>query len=147
MNSRNSRLRIVLISGPICSGKSALAQRLGERHDARIVKTRDLIVAKRPKTKNERTALQRAGQQLDGIDGGIWVAEALQQMIDDFASEQTPHGLFVIDSVRIQGQVDAIRKAYGADVHHVHVTATAAELERRYNQRTQVADVNVDYSE
>lgn len=67
----SKKLRIVLLSGPICSGKSALVRLLNEKHGAKIVKTRELILKKAPKTKPERKALQRAGQRLDQLDGGI----------------------------------------------------------------------------
>tara|TARA_R110002110_G_scaffold409445_1_gene631758 strand:- start:421 stop:918 length:498 start_codon:yes stop_codon:yes gene_type:complete len=144
--NKSSNLRIVLLSGPIGSGKSALVRQLEERYRAKIIKTRELILKKSPRTKSERTALQRAGQRLDGIDGGAWVGEALQRTIETHSSGQTPRGLFVIDAVRIQGQIEAIRKAYGTDVHHIHLTAPEEELERRYEQRNGEGDHTVDYS-
>ena len=93
---------------------------LREKHGARVVKTKELILKKLPKTKDARRSLQLAGQRLDREDGGAWVAEALQRVVDDSTRDETPKGLFVVDSVRILGQVNSIRKAYGADVHHVH---------------------------
>ncbi len=146
MPNKSSNLRIVLLSGPIGSGKSALVRQLEERYRAKIIKTRELILKKSPRTKSERTALQRAGQRLDGIDGGAWVGEALQRTIETHSSGQTPRGLFVIDAVRIQGQIEAIRKAYGTDVHHIHLTAPEEELERRYEERNGEGDHTVDYS-
>ena len=135
-----ANLRIVLLSGPICSGKSALVRLLKEKHGARIIKTRELILKKAPKTKPERKALQRAGQRLDKQDGGVWVGEALQRSIDTFATGQTPKGLYVVDSVRIPGQIEAIRRAYGAEVHHIHLTATDEELRKRYEGRSREDD-------
>jgi len=123
-----------------------LVRQLEERYRAKIIKTRELILKKSPRTKSERTALQRAGQRLDGIDGGAWVGEALQRTIETHSSGQTPRGLFVIDAVRIQGQIEAIRKAYGTDVHHIHLTAPEEELERRYEERNGEGDHTVDYS-
>lgn len=141
----NSGLRIVLLSGPICSGKSSLVKLLQDRHGATIIKTRDLILEKAPRTKRERTALQRAGQRLDKRDRGAWVGEALQKVIDNNAPAGTPSGLFVVDSVRITGQIDAIRRAYGADVHHIHLTASEHELRSRYEARQLADDQAVDY--
>ncbi|MEO1168752.1 MAG: adenylosuccinate synthetase [Pseudomonadota bacterium] len=143
----NASLRIVLLSGPICSGKSALVRQLEAKHSARIIKTRELILQKAPKTKPERRALQRAGQKLDREDGGVWVGEALQRTIDTFGTGQTPRGLYVVDSVRIPGQIDAIRKAYGAEVHHIHLTATEDELRKRYETRSREDDEAVGYDE
>ena len=146
MNLNSVPFRIVLISGPICSGKSSLIRLLETNHNARIIKTKDLIISKKPRVKQERGALQKAGQSLDKQDGGKWVAEALQLEIDR-TSTTTPSGLFVIDSVRIKGQIDAIRTAYGAEVHHIHLTASEEELERRWNNRQRPEDDSVRYSD
>ena len=143
----SAKLRIVLLSGPICSGKSALARLLNEKHCAKIIKTRELILKKAPKTKPERKALQRAGQRLDREDGGAWVGEALQRAVDSYATGQTPRGLYVVDSVRISGQIDAIRRAYGAEVHHIHLTATKEELRQRYASRSREDDEAVAYED
>ena len=118
---------------------------LRELHGANVVKTKDLILKRLPRTRVERRALQLAGQRLDNADGGAWVGEALQSAIDESISERTPRGLFVVDSVRMRGQVDAIRKAYGPDVHHIHLTATSDELRRRYETRERLEDGETDY--
>ena len=145
MAAKRTPLRIVLLSGPICSGKSSLGLQLQERHDAKIIKTKDLILKMSPRTRPERGKLQGAGQRLDKADGGAWVAKALQRTIDTATRGATPEGLFVVDSVRIAGQIDAIRRAYGAEVHHIHLTATAEELRARYKNRTRHEDEDVDY--
>ncbi|MEG6508185.1 adenylosuccinate synthetase [Methyloligella sp. 2.7D] len=133
------------MSGPICSGKSALVRQLTEKHHAEIIKTKELILKKAPKTKPARRALQLAGQRLDNADGGAWVGEALQRVVDISSKGQTPKGLYVVDSVRIPGQIAAIRKAYGAEVHHIHLTATPKELRRRYGCRQREEDETVGY--
>ena len=145
MGAGNTKLRIVLISGPICSGKSALVRLLKERHGAKTIETRELILKKAPRTKRERKALQLAGQRLDNADGGAWVGEALRRAIDAYATSQTPKGLYVVDSVRILGQINAIRRAYGAEVHHIHLTATDEELRKRYEARSREDDEAVSY--
>ena len=121
---------------------------LKERHGAKIIKTRELILKKAPRTKPERIALQRAGQRLDKKDSGEWVGEALQRLIDTYSKAQTtPQGLYVVDSVRIPGQIEAIRRAYGAEVHHIHLTATYEELRKRYERRSKEGDEAVGYDE
>ena len=145
MTGKRAALLVVLVSGPVCSGKSSLVEQLEEKHGAKIVKTKDLIIKMSPKTKVERGKLQRAGQRLDNADGGAWVAEALQRTIDAGTLGRTPEGLFVVDSVRIPGQIDAIRKAYGAEVHHIHLTASPEELRKRYEERRRREDAEVDY--
>ena len=147
MSNKRASLRIVLVSGQICSGKSALVEQLRDRHGARVVKTKELILKKSPKIKDERRALQLAGQRLDQEDGGSWVAEALQRVVDDSSKSDVPKGLFVVDSVRILGQVNAIRKAYGADVHHIHLTAPDEVLRERYHRRSRSDDQGVSYAQ
>jgi adenylosuccinate synthase len=75
------RPQIILLSGPICSGKSELSELLVAKHNAVVVKTRDLVRRLRPKAKNERVALQKAGEALDREDGGKWLATALARFV------------------------------------------------------------------
>ena len=147
MSSQREPFRIVLISGPICSGKSALARQLEQNHQATILKTKDFILKRKPRTKSHRRVMQRAGQRLDNIDGGAWVCEELQNEIDRLPSGQTPVGLFTVDSVRIRGQINAIRQAYGSDVFHIHLTADSDELQQRFEERKGDGDSGMDYSD
>lgn len=147
MNYQNSNLRIVLVSGPICSGKSALTNHLINRYGAKVIKTRELIQRAKPRTKPTRRSLQLAGQALDNADGGAWVGQALTELLERRTEGSTPTGLYVVDSVRILGQVQAIRKAYGADVHHIHLTAHEEELKRRFLERGASTDQNISYEE
>jgi adenylosuccinate synthase len=135
LNFRDNSLRIVVLSGPIGSGKTELALRLRERYDATIIKTRDLIRKQLPGVKEEREALQKAGERLDRADGGAWVKNALVRFIEDNIHGSAASGFFVVDSARIAGQVYAIRQAYGIAVHHIHLDASDAELASRYAER------------
>jgi adenylosuccinate synthase len=128
-------LRVVILSGPICAGKSTVVENLRDHYEARVVKTRDLIKHQLPHVKDERGALQRAGEKLDRADGGAWVKNALARFVESADVASTPRGLFVVDSVRIRGQVDAIREAFGTAVHHIHLTASEDVLRKRYLQR------------
>jgi adenylosuccinate synthase len=129
-------LRIVVLSGPIGAGKSALAERLVERYSAHVIKTRDLIRTQLPHVKEERAALQRAGEKLDRADGGSWVKNALVRFIEDNVGGPAAIGFFVIDSARISGQVTAVREAYGTAVHHIHLDASDTVLAERYARRS-----------
>ncbi|OYY88627.1 MAG: hypothetical protein B7Y45_14320 [Sphingomonas sp. 28-66-16] len=144
MNSQAS-FRVVLVSGAICSGKSALVELLREKHGAKVIKTKDLIIRTVPRVKLERRSLQRAGEKLDKEDGGQWVADALQREIDASPQRQTPSGLYVVDSVRIEGQINAIRRAYGPEVFHIHVKADPTVLKKRYLDRSRMIDAGVEY--
>lgn len=44
-------------------------------------------------------------------------------------------GIFVLDCARIEGQITAIRQAFGTAVHHVHLTASDEKLKERFEQR------------
>ena len=44
------------------------SKKLVEQYDARVIKTRDLIRKQLPRVKEERGALQRAGEKLDKAD-------------------------------------------------------------------------------
>jgi adenylosuccinate synthase len=144
MNGQAS-FRVVLVSGAICSGKSALVEQLREKHGAMVIKTKDLIIRKLPKITIERRSLQRAGEKLDKDDGGKWVAEALQREIDANSQRPTPSGLYVVDCVRIEGQVNAIRRAYGPEVFHIHVKADPKVLKQRYLDRSRADDAVLEY--
>jgi adenylosuccinate synthase len=124
-----------VLSGPIGAGKSALAEKLVAKYDAQIIKTRDLIRKQLPKTAEERSALQRAGERLDRADGGAWVKNALVRFIEDNVGGPAASGFFVLDSARIPGQVRAVRDAYQTAVHHIHLDASDAVLAERYARR------------
>lgn len=137
--------RIILLSGPIGAGKSQLASGLARIHGARVVRTRDLIRAARPEVPDERAALQRAGSALDRADGGEWVKTALYRLIEAMSAEPDPPTLVVIDAVRIEGQIAAVRSAFGTLVHHIHLTASEEALAARYAARGAAGDAAVPF--
>ena len=128
-----------MLSGPICSGKSTLAERLVDRYKATLCKTHELIQTLKPKVPNERVALQKAGDALDRSTNGRWIQEALARRIDG----QPAESVVVIDAVRITSQVDGVREAFPTRVYHIHLTASSDELARRYASRnSQVTEVS-----
>jgi len=139
--------RIVLLSGPICSGKTALGKQLVERHGALIVKTRELIAKARPDAASSRSGLQGAGEALDRADRGAWLASALAEFIEERVASGTAAPIYVVDSVRIVGQIEGIRRAFGSAVHHIHLTAADDELERRFAQRNSEFSEPSSYAE
>lgn len=139
--------RVVLVSGAICAGKSALVGELRDRHGAAVVSTRELVSRTVSGSEPGRRTLQRAGARLDRAEGGAWVAEALQREVEAFSSTSTPSGLFVVDCVRTGDQVLAVRRAFGTEVFHVHLTARPEVLRRRYLERASEADADVEYDQ
>lgn len=145
MKVQNNKLKIVVLSGEICSGKSDIAIGLQNKYDAKIIKTRDLILSILPKTKNERSPLQRAGDKLDRDTKCGWIADALAKKLSQQQLSQIPSGLYIVDSIRKKGQLDALRKAYGAVVHHIHVSASPEELKKRFVERASDHDASANY--
>lgn len=135
--------RIILLSGPIAGGKSALGDRLVERYGLVQVKTRELIRQARPGTRNQRKSLQRAGDRLDRETNGRWIAEELARLVQRLPEDAT----VLVDAVRITGQIDAIRATWPYQVVHIHVTAPLLELARRYSTRAARIQELPDYKD
>ena len=126
------KLRIVLISGAVASGKSTVSLGLEQRFGARILKTKLIIQARFPEAQSERRELQRLGDELDKRTNFAWVREEVERDIRDRGYEAS---IVVIDAVRKTEQVEIIRQAYGPRVFHVHLTASPDQLDRRYQGR------------
>jgi adenylosuccinate synthase len=120
--------QIVLLSGPVSSGKTTLCNQLVERFGAHPVKTKDIIAALAEGIDAERGAMQQYGELLDRRTKGAWVREALARQADALPDD----ALIVVDAVRIMQQILAIRRAYGSRVFHVHLHAERPFLEKRY---------------
>lgn len=134
--------KILLLSGPICSGKSDLTKEFEKRYGSsvRVVKTNVLLEKKiSDSEKMSRDELQKAGEDLDNKDQGKWVAEALAKEIHE---QGLSEGLIIVDSIRISGQAKSIRRMFGpkanttgSRVYHIHLTAELKTLEKRYAKR------------
>ena len=124
-----------------------MAEKLVSRHHACVIKTKDLIIQERPKTRDNRIALQRAGQSLDRDTQGAWIGRALARKIEEIQSVAgVSSGLFVMDAVRIREQLDSVRDAFGSSVvHHIHLTASDSTLRTRYRKRRSATDAGVPW--
>ncbi|MBX3419807.1 MAG: adenylosuccinate synthetase [Pirellulaceae bacterium] len=123
--------KIVLLSGPVASGKSSLAASLVDEFDAVLVKTWQLLTHIDPKVARDRESLQELGEKLDRETNGEWIAQALGKK----ALEEKNDAILVVDSVRIQEQIDHVRRGFGQIVFHVHLDADYADLVTRYSKR------------
>jgi adenylosuccinate synthase len=133
----NTQRLIVVVSGPVAGGKSSLAKALENRFDGARLSTRELLMPRlAPGEAPSRASLQKIGDDLDEETGGSWVADRFSRRI--FDSEKN---LVVVDSVRISGQIDAMRRAFGHEVRHVHITASRETCADRYEERRARAEV------
>jgi adenylosuccinate synthase len=123
--------RIILLSGPVASGKSTLGLLLADRYRVQHVKTRQIIRTKFPKVEQERGALQKAGDRLDRDTKGAWVATEVSRL----AAEIEEEAVILVDSVRTADQIRALREAFGPRVVHMHLSAPDEVLEQRYLER------------
>jgi adenylosuccinate synthase len=130
---------ILLLSGEIASGKTTLADKLKEAFNFHVFKTRNAIKDLGRKelkgAEPERTFLQQFGTSLDKKDEGKWVLNYFQNQLN-FSFDATP--LNVIDAIRIKEQIEHFRKAYSFSVVHIHLTASAKVLQKRFMERPEV---------
>lgn len=136
--------KIIVLSGPIASGKSTLGRLLVERHNATLIKTHELIRTQKPNVGSAREEMQAAGEALDRGDKGLWVRDALVRRLSEMDADPD---LIVIDAVRIPGQIEGLRQAYSRNVVHVHLTANTKELSRRYSSRDGQFEELPDYED
>lgn len=122
---------IVLLSGPVSSGKSTLAKLLAERFNFTIVRTLDLLKQADSAVSLDRESLQLLGERLDQTTDGEWVLAGLARRVTALPENSR----VVLDAVRIEAQAEAIRRGYGSSVIHVHIDANDTELARRYKKR------------
>jgi len=118
---------IVVLSGQICSLKSALGSSLAERFGFEVFKTREVLSRIRDEANPGRLTLQQLGNRLDRSTQGLWVIKEFQKQIFP-----EPDSLHVIDAARIPKQVTALRQSFGASVVHVHLLASDGRLFERY---------------
>lgn len=132
--------RLILISGPVSSGKSTLSLNLEERFGFIVFRTRAWLGRRLRKEYPDRANLQQEGDRLDVRTRGRWVQEELRNELQTQEIE-----LVVLDSVRTKDQIEALRDVFGPIVTHIHVTAPQEVLRKRYehrrkSERTESAD-------
>ena len=122
--------RLILISGPVSSGKSTLSQDLADRFGFAIYRTRKWLGRRLQEESQDRANLQQEGDRLDVQTRGRWILEELTKELPAQADK-----VVVLDSVRTRDQIEALRDAFGPIVTHIHVTAPLEVLRTRYDER------------
>ena len=125
-------MHIILLSGPVASGKSTLCRALEHRFGLTVLLTRELITRSLDrKGALDRKNLQWEGERLDRETGGAWIKDALNQVLNEHVIESA----LVVDAVRTREQVRIIRDTYDSAVSHIHLTAPERMLSARYETR------------
>lgn len=128
--------QIVIVSGPICAGKSSLSFGLSRELQLSRIDTGDLLRDAAKDSGADRASLQRRGDRLDKESDHQWVADGVARLMREV---QLGVG-FVVDAVRTTGQIDGIRQSFPRRVVHVHLTAPTDELTRRYRRRKRTGE-------
>jgi adenylosuccinate synthase len=120
---------VVLVSGPISVGKSALVNEFEKRFGARRISTRQLLLQRKPE--GDREALIKLGLELDESTSGQWVLDEFL----DIARDDLEGSIWVIDAVRTLDQIQHFRQKLARRVFHIHLTAPIGILRKRYLER------------
>ncbi|MGJ4890158.1 adenylosuccinate synthetase [Bradyrhizobium sp. HKCCYLRH3099] len=126
--------QVVLISGHICTGKTALAAQLNSEFGYHIVRSSELIKAeaKKRKKKLNRKSLQALGDKLDAETRHKWLFKAVAK-----EASRLPKDLpIAVDNVRTWNQLECFRHQHEFEVVHVHLyVLDRSVLEQRFNVR------------
>ena len=74
--------KIILLSGPICSGKTTLLEQLGKVFDCEIFKTSDVLRKRKRKQRASRGELQKYGEYLDKKTKGKMDSRTISRIFD-----------------------------------------------------------------
>ncbi len=137
--------RIIALSGQIYSGKSTLARRLEDRYQMSVFRTKESLTKRIMRVPiSDRRLLQKRGADLDKSTGGRWVVQELYRWL----GEEDRGTCIVVDAVRIENQVRALREAFGSKVVHIHLTAPPEVLAMRFAKRRQQSkDMAITYAQ
>src|SRR5690554_2543743 len=107
---------LILLSGRIGAGKSAIGGALAERYGAAQVSTRQILESRAGTS--DRGKLQKLGAELDRADDGKWVAH---EFCDSIFPQVSDSRIVLVAAIRTSAQATAFRQLFGRRVLHVHV--------------------------
>jgi adenylosuccinate synthase len=120
---------VLVVSGPICAGKTTLSCLLHSRAGFKIVSARQ-VLSVLSREVADRRELQLFGRRLESETRGGWLARSIAEMSRGDA--ETP---IVVDSARTKAQLDAIRRDLDGPVTHIHLTARESTRNSRFEDR------------
>jgi adenylosuccinate synthase len=131
---------LIAISGPVASGKSALAEEFVKRLTTHRISTRRILMDFG--AKDDRTDLIETGKRLDRETGGAWIRDGIAPYVKE-------HGpsceVILVDAVRTAEQVALLRGAYGEKFLHIHVSVPFEVAKERYAARGIASDRETTY--
>jgi len=119
----------VLLSGPLCAGKTVLAEQLVGKHGYQVVSARLVLRELAREDLPSRVELQEFGTKIESRTRGRWIATYARRR------ERSTGARLVVDSVRTRLQVAALRSELDRHSIHVHLFADTVELARRFAAR------------
>ncbi|WEX14251.1 AAA family ATPase [Pseudomonas sp. G11] len=126
--------RLLLLSGPMASGKTSVSASLQERHGFVPISSGSFLRVQLA-SRNEpldRHSLQELGDSLDRATDFSWLIESVASP----AIEARPNvDNWLLDAVRKPRQVELFKLRFGDVVRHVHIVAPESVLEQRYAAR------------
>ena len=144
---RNERVtvRLIVISGGMASGKSALAQRLSVDFDCRVVKTSEIIRRHQSsRAKGGRQSLQRKGNELDRKTDYGWIADEIAEEIRS-SDVDLP---VVLEGVRKPEQIDRILDRIGhRHVRHIHLSVDPMTQKARFEAANRAKDAGLAFED
>lgn len=117
---------VVLMSGPIATGKTAVAQAVAERWPAQLVRVRQALADVLGIDARDRVTLQREGADLDRRTRGAWLLNYLED-------NQYGIGPVVVDSMRTRLQTLPVLDGL-VDSRLVYLSAHESTRRRRYRR-------------
>ncbi|WP_338124885.1 AAA family ATPase [Pseudomonas fragi] len=126
--------RLLLLSGPMASGKTSVSAALQERYDFVPISSGSFLRAQLASRieSADRFTLQELGDSLDRATDFSWLIESVANP----AIEARPYvENWLLDAVRKPRQVESFRLRFGNTVRHVHIIAPESALQQRYAAR------------
>jgi adenylosuccinate synthase len=142
-NELNHVRYLVLLSGPLAVGKTALREELVAVHGFDYVRSGRYLLdrAQREALDGHRRGLQELGDELDRNTDFRWLLDDVA--IPTFRANPNT-SRWLVDAVRKLRQVEHFKGTFGASVFHVHLTAPEEVLKARYEARRAVAGKSAD---
>lgn len=126
--------RLLLLSGPMASGKTSVSAALQEHHGFLPISSgsylRAQLVARNKQL--DRYNLQELGDSLDKATDFSWLIESVAKPAIEARLDIDN---WLIDAVRKPRQVELFRHCFGRAVRHVHIVAPDSVLVQRYVER------------